>query len=68
MSAFSIFAQCIEYFLFFLSFPIHEKNKNLIGKQFSAQVERNIFVDWLKDNASSVSLSIIELEDYALQL
>jgi len=32
-----------------------EKNKNLVGKQFSAQVERNVFIDWLKENASSVS-------------
>ena len=32
-----------------------EKNKNLLGKQFSFQVERNIFVDWLKENASIVS-------------
>jgi len=32
-----------------------EKNKNLLGKQFSVQVERNIFVDWFKENASSVS-------------
>jgi ADP-L-glycero-D-manno-heptose 6-epimerase len=32
-----------------------EKNRNLVGKQFSAQVERNIFIDWLKKNATSVS-------------
>jgi len=36
-------------------FSNKEKNKNLLGKQFSAQVERNIFVDWLKENASSIS-------------
>jgi len=32
-----------------------EKNKNLAGKQFLSKVERNIFDDWLKENASSVS-------------
>tara|TARA_B100000767_G_scaffold149181_1_gene140505 strand:+ start:445 stop:1410 length:966 start_codon:yes stop_codon:yes gene_type:complete len=32
-----------------------EKNKNFLGKKFSVQVERNIFVDWFKVNASSVS-------------
>ena len=32
-----------------------EKNKNLAGKQFSSQVERNIFVDWLNANATDVS-------------
>tara|TARA_B110000003_G_C16579136_1_gene507340 strand:- start:383 stop:1348 length:966 start_codon:yes stop_codon:yes gene_type:complete len=32
-----------------------EKNKNLVGKQFSLQVERNIFVDWLKENVAEVS-------------
>ena len=32
-----------------------DKNKNLKGKKFSEQVERNIFVDWLKENASIVS-------------
>jgi ADP-L-glycero-D-manno-heptose 6-epimerase len=36
-------------------FSNSEKNKNLAGKQFSAQVERNIFVDWLKENASIIS-------------
>ena len=36
-------------------FSNSEKNKNLAGKQFSAQVERNIFVDWLKENASTIS-------------
>jgi ADP-L-glycero-D-manno-heptose 6-epimerase len=36
-------------------FSNSEKNKNLAGKQFSAQVERNIFIDWLKENAISVS-------------
>ncbi|MBT3611562.1 MAG: ADP-glyceromanno-heptose 6-epimerase [Flavobacteriales bacterium] len=32
-----------------------EKNKNLARKQFSVQIERNVFVYWLKENASSVS-------------
>jgi len=32
-----------------------EKNKNLAGKQFLRQVERNVFVDWLKENATEVS-------------
>jgi ADP-L-glycero-D-manno-heptose 6-epimerase len=32
-----------------------EKNKNLAGKQFLKQVERNVFVDWLKENATEVS-------------
>jgi len=32
-----------------------EKNKNLAGKQFLAQVERDIFVDWLKENVAEVS-------------
>jgi len=36
-------------------FSNSEKNKNLAGKQFSVQVERNIFVDWLKENASIIS-------------
>ena len=36
-------------------FSNSEKNKNLAGKQFSIQVERNIFIDWLKENSSSVS-------------
>ena len=36
-------------------FSNSEKNKNLTGKQFLAQVERNIFVDWLKENASIIS-------------
>jgi len=36
-------------------FSNSEKNKNLTGKQFSAQVERNVFVDWLIVNTSSVS-------------
>jgi len=36
-------------------FSNSEKNKNLAGKQFSIQVERNIFVAWFKGNASIVS-------------
>jgi len=32
-----------------------EKNKNLAGKKFLTQLERNIFVDWLKENANIVS-------------
>ena len=32
-----------------------EKNKNLSGKQFYVQVERNIFINWLKENASIIS-------------
>ena len=36
-------------------FSSQEKNKNLIGKQFSLQVERNVFVDWLKENIISIS-------------
>ena len=31
------------------------KNKNFAGKQFYLQVERNIFVDWLKENSTTVS-------------
>ncbi|MBT3621958.1 MAG: ADP-glyceromanno-heptose 6-epimerase [Flavobacteriales bacterium] len=36
-------------------FSYAEKNKNLAGKQFSLQVERNIFVDWLKENSTEVT-------------
>ena len=36
-------------------FSVALKNKNLVGKKFLLQVERNVFVDWLKDNAFSVS-------------
>ena len=36
-------------------FSNEEKNKNLEGKQFSTQVERNVFVDWLEENARFVS-------------
>ena len=36
-------------------FSNSEKNKNLVGKLFLVQVERSMFVDWLKENASSVS-------------
>ena len=36
-------------------FSNSEKIKNLAGKQFSVQVERNIFVNWLKENASIIS-------------
>jgi len=32
-----------------------EKNKNLVGKQFSEKIERNIFIAWFKENASIVS-------------
>lgn len=32
-----------------------EKNRNLKGKQFTEQVERNIFISWLKENANAVS-------------
>ena len=32
-----------------------EKNKNLVGKQFSTQVERSVFKDWFKENAPEVS-------------
>jgi len=37
------------------NFSNAEKNKNLAGKQFLAQVERNIFVDWLNVNTAEVS-------------
>jgi len=36
-------------------FSVALKNKNLAGKKFLLKVERNIFVDWLKVNAFSVS-------------
>ena len=32
-----------------------EKNKNLSGKQFSEEIERIVFVDWFKENATEVS-------------
>src|SRR3979409_2346343 len=31
-------------------FSKHEKDKNLEGKKFTAKVERDEFIDWLKDN------------------
>ena len=34
------------------SFP--EKNKNLIGKQFSHQIERTLLFDWLAENKPTI--------------
>ncbi len=35
-------------------FSKHEKHKNLEGKRFTAKVERDIFIDWLKKNQRMV--------------
>lgn len=44
----------IENLLLVDDFSKNEKNGNLAGKKFSDKMERSLFIDWFKKNASSV--------------
>lgn len=37
-------------------FSYPEKNKNLVGKKFAHQIERNVFFDWLEKEAPSIEV------------